>query len=343
MPGAPFAITMGDPCGVGPEIVVRLAADLTRLAVPILAIGDVSVLRRAVTMSGVNLTICPIIQAEDASAFGCSRALLPTIHVGPDLPDDLGLGVVDARAGAAAYNYITTAIDLALAGAVSAVVTAPIHKEALHAAGIQCAGHTEILAARSGVSTAGMMLANDELRVLLVSIHVSLRDAIAAVTVENELRAIHLAHDACLSFGLRQPRVAVAGLNPHASENGMFGTEERDFIATAVSRARAKGINVSGPWAADTVFMRARKGEFDVVVAQYHDQGLIPVKYLGVEHGVNITVGLPFIRTSVDHGTAFDIAGTGRASHASLAAALRQAVRIARLDTRSSALGQQYA
>ena len=186
-----------------------------------------------------------------------------------------------------------------------------------------------------------MMLANDELRVLLVSIHVSLRDAIKAVTMENEIRAIRLAHEACRAFGIKAPRVAVAGLNPHAGENVLFGDEERKIIEPAIAAARAFGINASGPWSGDTVFMRARRGEFDVVVAQYHDQGLIPVKYLGVEQGVNITVGLPFVRTSVDHGTAFDIAGKGVADHASLACALRQAVAMATLSTRQPNLPKQ--
>ena len=171
-----------------------------------------------------------------------------------------------------------------------------------------------------------MMLANDELRVLLVSIHLSLADAVRAVTPEAEMRAIRLAESATRAFGIARPRVAVAGLNPHAGENGMFGREDLDVIAPAVAEARRAGIDASGPWPGDTVFMRARRGEFDVVVAQYHDQGLIPIKYLGLDEGVNITVGLPFVRTSVDHGTAFDLAGTGRADPASLRAAFRQAV-----------------
>jgi 4-hydroxythreonine-4-phosphate dehydrogenase len=170
-----------------------------------------------------------------------------------------------------------------------------------------------------------MLLANQELRVLLVSIHVPLAEAIRAITPDAELRSIRLAATACRAFGVPQPRVAVAGLNPHAGENGMFGHEDRDIIAPAIEEARREGIDASGPWPPDTVFMRARRGEFDVVVAQYHDQGLIPIKYLGIEEGVNVTVGLPFVRTSVDHGTAFDIAGTGKADHGSLVAAIEMA------------------
>jgi 4-hydroxythreonine-4-phosphate dehydrogenase len=171
-----------------------------------------------------------------------------------------------------------------------------------------------------------MMLANDELRVILVTIHVSLRDAIDLVTQESVLRTIELANGAGKAYGIASPRVAVAGLNPHAGENGMFGREDLDIIAPAISRAQELGINASGPWPGDTIFMRARRGEFDIVVAQYHDQGLIPVKYLGIDNGVNVTIGLPFIRTSVDHGTAFDIAGQGTADHSSLRYAFDQAL-----------------
>jgi 4-hydroxythreonine-4-phosphate dehydrogenase len=171
-----------------------------------------------------------------------------------------------------------------------------------------------------------MMLANDELRVILVTIHVSLRDAIDLVTQDTVLTSIELAHRAVKAYGIASPRVAVAGLNPHAGENGMFGREDLDIIAPAISRAQELGINASGPWPGDTIFMRARKGEFDIVVAQYHDQGLIPVKYLGIDNGVNVTIGLPFIRTSVDHGTAFDIAGQGTADHSSLRYAFDQAL-----------------
>jgi 4-hydroxythreonine-4-phosphate dehydrogenase len=192
-------------------------------------------------------------------------------------------------------------------------------------AGISYPGHTEILADQTGTKDFAMMLANDELRVLLVSIHVPLSEAIRMVTPVAELRAIRLADRACRSFGIAAPRVAVAGLNPHAGESGMFGYEDADIIAPAVARARLEGIDASGPFPPDTIFMRARRGAFDIVIAQYHDQGLIPVKYLGIDHGVNITVGLPFVRSSVDHGTAFDIAGTGRADAASLRYALVQA------------------
>jgi 4-hydroxythreonine-4-phosphate dehydrogenase len=244
------------------------------------------------------------------------------------LPDDLTLGQIDARAGKAAYDYVVKAIDFAKAGEISAIVTAPLAKEAMKAAGIPYPGHTEILAERSGSSDFAMMLANDELRVILVTIHVSLKEAIGLVTRKRVLRTIRLAAEACRAYGIAKARIAVAGLNPHAGEGGMFGSEDESEIAPAITDAKNEGIDASGPWPGDTVFMRARRGEFDIVVAQYHDQGLIPVKYLGIEQGVNVTIGLPFVRTSVDHGVAFDIAGMGKADHSSLRYALDQAVRL---------------
>jgi 4-hydroxythreonine-4-phosphate dehydrogenase len=237
----------------------------------------------------------------------------------------LPIGKVDPRAGAAAFHYIEVGARLALNGDVTGLVTAPINKAALQAAGVRHPGHTEILAELSGSRHVGMMLANAELRVMLVSIHVPLREALELVTIENVLTAIRFADQGTRRFGVNEPRIAVAGLNPHAGEGGLFGHEDESIIAPAVAQAVSEGLAASGPWPPDTVFMRARSGEFDVVVAQYHDQGLIPLKYLGVDHGVNITVGLPFVRTSVDHGTAFDIAGRGVADHRSLAYALKVA------------------
>jgi 4-hydroxythreonine-4-phosphate dehydrogenase len=319
---APIAITMGDPLGIGPEIIAKLADDLIASPVPIVVIGDANIMRRAVSITGKHAAIHSIKHIMQAQRSGA----LTVLQSAPDLPADMVTGTIDARAGKAAYSYVEQACDLALSGDVAAIVTAPLNKEAMMASGVRYPGHTEILAMRSGATEVGMMLANEDLRVMLVSIHLSLADAINAVTLDAELRAIRLAHRACMTLGITEPRIAVAGLNPHAGENGMFGREEIDIIAPAIAHARKEGIDASGPWAGDTVFMRARQGEFDAVVAQYHDQGLIPVKYLGVEQGVNITVGLPFVRTSVDHGTAFDIAGTGRADPSSLAYALKTAI-----------------
>jgi len=318
----PLAITMGDPAGIGPEIVGKLF--LEELPAPVLVIGDETILTRALGIVAPGLAIQRLDRPADLKP---AKATVPLLPVG-NLPADLPFGREDARAGRAAADYIEAAVKLALAGDVRAIVTAPINKAALKLAGVPFPGHTEMLAHLAGGAEVAMMLANDELRVLLVSIHVSLAEAIRAVTFDNELRAIRQADAACRQLGIGRPRVAVAGLNPHAGEGGLFGAEDGQVIAPAVAAARAEGIDASGPWPGDTVFLQARQGRFDIVVAQYHDQGLIPVKYLGLEEGVNVTVGLPFVRTSPDHGTAFDIAGTGRADPASLRAALRQAIRL---------------
>ncbi|MFB2832150.1 4-hydroxythreonine-4-phosphate dehydrogenase PdxA [Aeromonas jandaei] len=320
----PFVITMGDPAGIGPEIIAKLAAKES-VATPYFVIGDPHILRTAADKVGVHLKIHELSPSLEGFHDAWHRGELSVYSAGIALPDDLPIGQVDARAGEASYSWVTAAIDLALAGSIAGIITAPINKEAMRLAGLHYPGHTEILAERSGVSDFAMILANDELRVILVSIHVSLQDAIQAATIENELRTFRLAQEACLAFGIENPRIAVAGLNPHASENGLFGREDLDVIVPAINQAKREGLNISGPWPGDTIFMRARRGEFDIVVAQYHDQGLIPVKYLSVDHGVNITIGLPFIRTSVDHGTAFDIAGTGKAKHLSLLYAFKQA------------------
>jgi 4-hydroxythreonine-4-phosphate dehydrogenase len=267
--------------------------------------------------------------------------LLPVAALGAPVP----VGQISAEAGRLAGACVTWAARAALRGEIAALVTAPLHKEALAAAGAPYdafPGHTELLqaeaAAHLGRSVAElpvrMMLANDELRTVLVSIHLSLRAAIEAVTLDNVLQTLRITHAALQPLLGRAPRIGVAGLNPHAGEGGLFGREEIEIIAPAIARALSEGVDASGPHAPDTVFMRARAvagqpGEFDAVVAMYHDQGLIPVKYLGVDKGVNVTLGLPLVRTSPDHGTAFDIAGTGRAEAASLIAAIRMARRLA--------------
>lgn len=336
---APIAVTMGDACGIGPEIV---AMGFARGALPgAFVVGDVNVMRRAAQIVGraerVELPVA-VIDAPGEALDAPSRCV--PVWPAADLPAGLAAlpwGRVDAKAGAAAAACIRQSAALARAGAVAAVVTAPIHKEALAAAGEPYPGHTELLQAEAGhdgaVPDVRMMLANEELKTVLVSIHVSLRRAIDAVTADSVLQTLRIAHAAAAAWGQRAPRIAVAGLNPHAGEGGLFGDEELRHIAPAVAAARLEGIDAHGPLAPDTVFMRARNapghpGEFDLVVAMYHDQGLIPVKYLGVEQGVNVTLGLPFVRTSPDHGTAFDLAGSGRADPASLIAAYRMARRL---------------
>lgn len=316
-PQAPFAITMGDPCGIGPEIIVKLFRE--PLAAGAFVIGDAGILRRVAQQLAPELEI---VEVERATLL--DQPQVPVLPI-TSLPTDLPMGRINARAGAAAYRYVEEGIRMALRGEVAGLVTAPINKAALQAAGIHYPGHTEILADLTGATRVGMMLANEELRVMLVSIHVPIREALELVTIENVLTAMRFADEGTRRFGIHTPRIAVAGLNPHAGEGGLFGHEDEAIIAPAVMQARSEGLVASGPWPPDTVFMRARAGEFDVVVAQYHDQGLIPLKYLGLDQGVNITVGLPFVRTSVDHGTAFDIAGRGLADHRSLAYALKVA------------------
>jgi 4-hydroxythreonine-4-phosphate dehydrogenase len=330
----PVAITMGDACGIGPEIVLKACAERlgTASAQPLLVYGDAGVLAREARALGLALDAVTVDSPEAAAALapssGGGRIRMPVIACS-ELPADLPAGRVDARAGAAAHAAIVRASRDAIAQRVRAVVTAPIHKEAIAAAGVRHPGHTEILAELAGVTDVRMMLANDELRTILVTIHLPLRAAIDAVTREAVRNTIAIADAGLKRLGIARPRIAVAGLNPHAGEGGLMGREEIESIAPAIADARAAGIDASGPWPGDTVFMRARHfRDFDVVVAMYHDQGLIPVKYLGIDTGVNVTVGLPFVRTSVDHGTAFDIAGHGVADHRSLLAAIDLALKL---------------
>jgi 4-hydroxythreonine-4-phosphate dehydrogenase len=321
----PIGITMGDAAGIGPEIIAKLFAGT--LPYPAVVYGDAGILRATLHRLGMHnrLQVQEHTPAHGMAQGNCGD-IIPVLNRWQPLPENLPPGQINAQAGRGAYEYLCHAIDDALSGRLRAIVTAPLHKKALQAGGIDQPGHTEILAQRSNTPQVAMMLANKELRVILVTIHVPLNAVSALITPELELATIELAHRACLQAGIRQPRVAVAGLNPHAGEDGKFGHEEAQSIAPAIAQAQAQGINATGPWPGDTIFMRARKGEFDIVVAQYHDQGLIPVKYLGVDEGVNVTVGLPFIRTSVDHGTAFDIAGRGMANPGSLRAAFELAL-----------------
>lgn len=328
----PVVITMGDPAGVGPEIVAQLFRRQPAWSSRCAVVGDVAVLRRAAEVTGGALPLAVLENWSDVSRVPPrTLPVLPAVQL--EAPPIWGL--VSASAGRAAVAAIEWAAAAALEGEVAAVVTAPVHKEALHLAGLPHPGHTELLQALTarhlGVAVeqvpVRMMLSNDVLRTVLVSIHVSLRQAVESVTFERVLQTVRITDRHFRRvLGMAAPRIAVAGLNPHAGEGGLFGREEIDVIAPAVAAARAEGIDAQGPYAPDTVFMRARQGAFDVVVAQYHDQGLIPVKYLGLEHGVNTTLGLPFLRTSPDHGTAFDLAGTGRADPSSLEAAVYAAL-----------------
>jgi 4-hydroxythreonine-4-phosphate dehydrogenase len=339
---------MGDAAGIGPEIIAKVFRDSPDIARGCFVAGDLATMRRAAqAIRGAHEAELPIALIENpmealAMPPRCI-ALLQTAQL-TQLPQ---WGRISAAAGQAAADCVTWAARAALRGEIAALVTAPLHKEALAAAGVPFPGHTELLQSEAaawlhkpaGEVPVRMMLANEELRTVLVSIHVSLRDAIAAVTFEGVLQTLRISNEALTSALGRPPHIGVAGLNPHAGEGGLFGREELDVIIPAIEAARAQGLNVSGPFAPDTVFMRARAhggrpGGFDVVVAMYHDQGLIPVKYLGVEKGVNVTLGLPLVRTSPDHGTAFDLAGTGRADASSLVEALKvaRALSAARAD-----------
>jgi len=323
----PLLVTLGDATGIGPEVIAT-AFRRGELADAVV-LGSVEVLRRA----GAPMT-ARIEAPADLAAVppGCLPVIEPA-----GLPAGLATlpwGTVSATAGAAAARCIEAAVALVQRGEGRAIVTAPIHKEALAAAGLPWPGHTEMLQALATPPGAApppvrMMLANPDLRVVLVTIHVALKRALELLDFDAVLSTLRIAHAAAAAWGQPAPRIAVAGLNPHAGEGGLFGDEEIRFIAPAVQAARAEGIDAQGPFPPDTVFMRARRGAFDLVVAMTHDHGLIPVKYLGVEEGVNVTLGLPFVRTSPDHGTAFDIAGQGRADPASLVAAVRMARRLA--------------
>jgi len=323
-PIAPLALTLGDAAGIGPEIVIKL--HMAGLPAPCVVYGDAGALRRACIALNAPLQIVELVDVSALTLHDDKTGCLFVRPIYPALPADLPLGRVDARAGQSAYDALCSAIDDAMLGKVSAIVTAPLNKEAMHAAGLDFPGHTEILAQRSGTPYVAMMLVNDRLRVILATIHIALSEVSPTLTTALELRTIELARQACQAMGIASPRIGVAGLNPHAGEHGKFGREDLDVIVPAIAQARAQGINASGPWPGDTLFMRARMGEFDICVAQYHDQGLIPIKYLGIDQGVNITVGLPFVRTSVDHGTAFDIVGKGVADPSSLREAFEMAL-----------------
>ncbi|CAB5666291.1 4-hydroxythreonine-4-phosphate dehydrogenase 2 [Delftia tsuruhatensis] len=344
---AVIAITQGDSAGVGPETIAKAFMQAPGEMHGCFVVGELQTVRRAARVAargcgGANAIALPVAVIDaPAQRFAVPPGCIPLLEL-PGLPGPAAWGQVSASAGDAAARCVVWAAQAALRGEIAALVTAPLHKEALHAAGVDFPGHTELLqfeaARHAGVGLdrmpVRMMLANDELRTVLVSIHTSLRQAIEAVTPDNLMQTLRITHEALSRSLGRVPRIAVAGLNPHAGEGGLFGCEEVEIIAPAIARARAQGLDVHGPYAPDTVFMRARNapghaGEFDVVLAMYHDQGLIPVKYLGVEKGVNVTLGLPLVRTSPDHGTAFDIAGRGVAEAASLIEAVRMARQLA--------------
>jgi 4-hydroxythreonine-4-phosphate dehydrogenase len=322
-----IAITMGDAAGVGPEIIVKALAhaELYARCRP-LVVGDARRLETAMRLCGLSLEVRRVEGVSDARF---EAGTVDCVDLGL-IPDDLPFGQLSAVAGDAAYQYVKVAVELAQAGEVAAICTAPLNKEALHAGGHLYPGHTELLADLCGVPEVSMMLTAPGLRVIHVTVHIGLIDAIARIEPGLVERTIARGRNTLRKSGIADPRIGVCGINPHAGENGLFGHgEEESKIIPAVERCQARGWRVEGPLPADTLFYRAARGDFDLVVAMYHDQGHGPVKVLGIEAGVNITVGLPVVRTSVDHGTAFDIAGTGKADERSLLEALRQAIELA--------------
>jgi 4-hydroxythreonine-4-phosphate dehydrogenase len=332
-----LGITMGDPAGVGPEIIARALGEpeVAGACRPVV-IGSAALMKEALALVGSSLALRAVARIADCR---WESGTLECLDLGNVDAATLPRGVVSAAAGRAAYESIETAVRLALAAEIHGVVTAPVNKEALAAAGLAHTGHTEILAALAGVRDVAMLLVGRDLAVIHVTTHVALRRVPDLVTRERVLRTIRLAHQTMAGLGRPRARIAVAGLNPHAGEEGLFGDEERREIAPAVEAARGEGLDVTGPLPADTLFARARGGEFDIVVAMYHDQGHIPVKTLGFQYdharrtwtglsGVNVTAGLPFLRVSVDHGTAFDRAWKGTANHESMREAIEVAVRL---------------
>lgn len=315
-----LGITMGDAAGIGPEVIIKALEDkrIYDLAHPVV-IGDLKIMQRALPIVKSQLHLRKVENIDNLKGeFG----YIDVIDLN-NLPADLPFAQVDARAGKAAYEFIEKAVELTLQGKIHAIVTAPLNKEALHAGGKMFPGHTEILAHLSHTEDFSMMLTSEKLNVIHVTTHVSMRQACDLIKKERVLTVIELAQEYTKMLGYPEPRIAVAGFNAHAGEHGLFGDEDEKEILPAIKEAQAKGINAIGPIPPDTVFHRAANlDEFDMVVVMYHDQGHIPIKLIGFESGVNVTTGLPFIRTSVDHGTAFPIAGKGVADSRSMTEAL---------------------
>ncbi|MDR2484545.1 MAG: 4-hydroxythreonine-4-phosphate dehydrogenase PdxA [Treponema sp.] len=335
-----LGITMGDPSGIGPEISVKALGQtkIYDLCHPVI-IGDARVMEKAAreAIKRQDIVIHPVSSVKEC-LFKCGTIDVYDLHNVE--VEKLKIGKVDAMSGEAAFTSVKKVIELALAGEIDATITNPLNKEALNLAGHHYSGHTEIYADLTATKDYSMMLADEALRVVHVSTHVSLREACDRVKKDRVLKVIELAHNTCKGLGIGDPKIAVAGLNPHAGENGMFGTEEIEEIRPAIEAAKAKGINAEGPIPPDTVFPKAHGGMYDIVVAMYHDQGHIPLKVLGFQYdkaagkwqavnGVNITLGLPIIRSSVDHGTAFDRAWQGSANESSLVNAIEYGVRLA--------------
>ena len=322
-----IAITMGDPCGIGPEVVVKALADPRVYAAcrPVV-IGNTYAMQQAVKVAGPPLAVR---ETADPTAAGLDPAVVEVVDIHNLNPEAITVGQLSVPCGQAAMEWVTKAGQLALAGVVDGIATAPLNKEAASLAGFQSIGHTELLQELAGIKTIATMLLSKNLRVVHLTTHRSLRIACDYVKQERILEFLQLTHDSFVRWGFPQPRLAAAGLNPHNSDGGLLGHEESEEIAPAVAAARERGIDVVGPIPADSVFHQAIQGRYDAVLAMFHDQGHIPVKVYGFEESVTANLGLPFVRTSVDHGTAFDIAGQGLAQHISMLESIRLAVALA--------------
>jgi 4-hydroxythreonine-4-phosphate dehydrogenase len=323
-----IGITLGDPAGIGPEIVLKALrhAEIYTFCRPLI-VGDRRILERAADCIGEPRLDYDIVTTEPRTA-SYQPGTVTLLDMANATPGDCPLGKVSAASGRAAVEYVFRACDLSMSGALDAIVTAPLNKAAMNLAGFQYAGHTELLAERTGAKKISMLLVGPKLRIVHVSTHVSLEESIRRVTRDRVETVINLADESCRALGISHPRIGVAGLNPHAGEGGLFGDQEEQEILPAIQAARARGLDVSDPQPPDTIFLRAVNGAFDIVVAMNHDQGHIPMKLLAFDYGVNVSIGLPIIRTSVDHGTAFDIAGRGVAREDSLMAAIDVAVKM---------------
>lgn len=322
-----IAVTMGDPAGIGPEIIIKSLVEGKLNGASVVVVGCVQTLRRVLALEITPRAELRIIDNPGQAQF--SPGTINVIDEPLADPEGLRVGEVQAQAGDLAYRCIKRATELAMAGEVFAIATAPLNKEALHLAGHNYPGHTEMLAHLTQTKDYAMVLYTDKLKVIHISTHVALRKFLDTLNQPRVETVIGIADSFLRRVGFSNPRIAVAGVNPHAGENGLFGDEEIRIVGPAVEAMKAKGLNVTGPCPPDTVFMQCHEGQFDMVVAMYHDQGHIPLKLLGFYDGVNITAGLPFIRTSADHGTAFDIAWTGKAKSDSMATSIELAMQIA--------------
>jgi 4-hydroxythreonine-4-phosphate dehydrogenase len=322
-----IAITMGDPAGIGPEIIIKSLAEGELSGAPAVVIGCASTLRRIMAMGITPQAELRVLDKVADAHF--APGIINVIDEPLADPDALQAGVVQVAAGDLAYRCVKRATELAMAGEVQAIATAPLNKEALHSAGHLYPGHTELLAKLTDTKDYGMVLFTDRLKVIHVTTHIALRKFLDTLNRDRVETVITMADTFLKRVGFENPRIAVAGVNPHAGENGLFGDEEITLVGPAVEAMKAKGLTVTGPCPPDTVFLQCYEGQYDIVVAMYHDQGHIPLKLLGFYDGVNITAGLPFIRTSADHGTAFDIAWTGKAKSESMAISIQLAMQLA--------------